>query len=197
MAKSFDRPPRRTSYPTQPGGIYSAGSKPGLPIPIEVATTGDLSRPEAERELSAIESDGRRLGERLLAFRERNGWRALGYASWKAFVAERLTQSLSTIDRQLQAARARRDLIPDNPDETGQDSAICGALDRKATPQPVKVKPASDREAIARSREQRQQARLSDPEARAVDEAIAQAIAQAQATCSRCNGSGLDPGPDA
>jgi hypothetical protein len=195
MAKPFDRPARRTSYPTQPGGIYSRGSTPGLPIPIpvEVATHGDLSREQAEREATAIESDARRLGERLLAFKDRNGWKALGYPSWRAFVDERLSVSLRTVNRQIEAERARQDTPHVDVLTTPVDRTFCPALDDKVNPPPVKVKRLTDSEARDRAREQRQQARLSDPDARAVDAAIA----QAQATCSRCNGSGLDPGPDA
>jgi integrase len=199
MAKSFDRPPRRTSYPTQPGGIYSRGSTPGLPIPIpvEIAPHGDLTREQAEAEDRAIEADGRRLGERLLAFKAHNGWKVLGYPSWKAYVEQRLSRSLSAVNRQLQAAQARLDLNPDIPDHTSQDSAFCAALDDKVNPPPVKPKRLTDSEARERARAEKQQARESDPESCAIDRAISEAL-----TCSRCGqplptGARLDPGPDA
>jgi site-specific DNA-methyltransferase (adenine-specific) len=48
----------------------------------------------------------------LLELYERQGWRALGYASWRACVVAEFDRSQSYLYRQLQAARLERDFSP-------------------------------------------------------------------------------------
>lgn len=48
----------------------------------------------------------------LLDFYEREGWRALGYKSWREFAVEKSNQSQSYLYRQIEAAQVEREISP-------------------------------------------------------------------------------------
>jgi hypothetical protein len=50
----------------------------------------------------------------LLELREREGWKALGYPSWRACAVVEFGVSLATVYRQLEAAAIERDLSQDD-----------------------------------------------------------------------------------
>jgi site-specific DNA-methyltransferase (adenine-specific) len=71
-----------------------------------------MSRDEARQ---CVEQINRHLDEAralLLDLYEREGWRALGYASWRACVMSEFQQSQAHLYRQLHAARIERDISP-------------------------------------------------------------------------------------
>jgi hypothetical protein len=199
MAKSFDRPPRRTSYPTQPGGIYSAGSKPGLPIPVEVSPIGDMDATQAKAACTAIRHSLEDARARLLDLHDRKGWKALGYPSWRECAKAEFGLAQSQLYRLLDAARVEREISP-----IGEKSSLPESHLRELAKAPEGRRAEALRIAHQATGAKptakdvaRAVANLSDPESRAVDQAIAETL-----TCSRCGqplptGSNLDPGPEA
>jgi hypothetical protein len=105
MAKPIERPTRRTNFPHQ-GGMYSAGSTAGLPLPPAAISTGDSPRDEALARESRLLSRAKAFDDELLAFHDRKDWKALGYPTFDAWVSERLDLNRSTVFRHLARARA-------------------------------------------------------------------------------------------
>jgi hypothetical protein len=184
MAKPVERPARRQLPTHLQGGPYSHGSTPGAPIPapaqIEAPRTGPMTGAEAHAADQLIQADDRRLGERLVEFHDRFGWKALHFPSWKAYVETRTTRTTSAINKQMQAARARATLNLDKPDHSGQDGENFPTLSGKAF---GTGKRKSDSRARAEGRKARKAARASDPDSRAVDDAIADVVAEREPGC--------------
>jgi hypothetical protein len=71
-----------------------------------------MSRAEAQRCVDRIKSHLDSAREELLRLYDGEGWRALGYASWRACVTAEFGQSQTELYRQLQAARIERVVSP-------------------------------------------------------------------------------------
>jgi site-specific DNA-methyltransferase (adenine-specific) len=67
---------------------------------------------EARACWDGIKADIRGLRARLIDFYEREGWKALGYSSWRECVASECGRSQSYLYRQLEAARIEREISP-------------------------------------------------------------------------------------
>lgn len=119
MAKFPERHAHRTNYPRQ-GGMYSSGSTPGLPIPVEVARQGPMSREEATTACRSIRSHLESAGAQLLELHDREGWKALGYASWRECAVAEFGKSQSRVYELLAAARVVREFseISEKPPTT-------------------------------------------------------------------------------
>jgi hypothetical protein len=198
MAKSFDRPARRQlpshlqaaslkGPGSNPGSGYSLGhsSTPGLPIPVEVSPMGDMDATQAKAACTAIRHSLEDARARLLDLHDRKGWKALGYKSWSDCCSMEFGKSRAQVYRLLEAAKVDRELSPigDKPPlpesiarelakaPEGRRAEALGIAHQATGAKPT----AKDVARAVASMD------ASGPDARAVDQAISEAL-----TCSRC-----------
>jgi hypothetical protein len=91
-----------------PPATAVAELEPVTEAPVVVMMTED----EAKDAVNRINQHVGRIRSLLLDMYERQGWRALGYKSWRACVAAEFDQSQSYLYRQLDAAKSERDISP-------------------------------------------------------------------------------------
>jgi hypothetical protein len=68
----------------------------------------DLNAEEAEQLIVTAKVGFRTTCEALFELRERRGWVALGYESWRTMIVDRFTESVRTIERLVEDAEKRR-----------------------------------------------------------------------------------------
>lgn len=111
---------------------------------MEAIKRADMNREEATATCDAIRLGFRQVEEKvsevreqLLILRDRNGWIALGYSTWRACVADEFTASYRHVDRQLQAALIEREIAQAELDGSGPgvhtDNEIL--IEQKAIPE--------------------------------------------------------------
>lgn len=90
-----------------------------------------MTAAEARTAAEAIKAHLNTANERIAAARmllldlyEREGWRALGYDSWRSCAVEEFSQSQSYLYRQLDAAKTERLLLPSGVDFANGETSI-------------------------------------------------------------------------
>ncbi len=82
-------------------------------------TKGLMSEPEARSCVQAINAGIAIIRRQVLDLHDREGWRALGYTSWRACVVEEFPQTQRHLYRLLEAGQIEREICP-----TGQTGEI-------------------------------------------------------------------------
>jgi len=86
---------------------------------ITVPIQSRMPRAEARHLLEHIRENLRDVRLQLLALYDREGWRSLGYRSWRELVEAEFSVSLGHLNRLLAAARIERDVTPAAGDVDG------------------------------------------------------------------------------
>jgi hypothetical protein len=85
------------------------------PEDMPATPAGVMTEPEARSCCEKIRGGMDSVRALVLDLHDREGWRAMGYASWRACVVAEFDQSKSSLYRQLEAGKVEREVAPDVP----------------------------------------------------------------------------------
>ena len=103
---------------------------PARATPIEIVRQSEvmLSAEEARQIVKNINGRFEQSRKDLMELEDREGWRALGYDSWRTCVMAEFSQSVATLYRQLEAAKIEREIFGvsqlETPTPTAQLQAV-------------------------------------------------------------------------
>lgn len=100
----------------------------------EIVITPVMTREEAQAHVDAIKNAVRDMGLRLLEMKAREGWRALGYANWTAFLTGEFAYSRKHLYELMEAAPVLEKMLPTGNKISIKAAAALAAFDEELHP---------------------------------------------------------------